>query len=64
MKLRVEMRPGDDTGQRMVTEDGELVEGVQSIEWKILDAAEGPKLVLTMFPQKVDFDIRDGAEIG
>ncbi|HXU00034.1 MAG TPA: hypothetical protein VN903_03535 [Polyangia bacterium] len=62
MKLRVEMRPGDAKGQRVTTEDGELVEGIQKIEWHA-DAVDNPKIVLTLFPQKVDFDIRNGAEI-
>lgn len=62
MKLRVEMRPGDEKGQRVTIEDGELIEGVHKIEWHA-GGVDDPKLVLTLFPQKVDFDIRNGAEI-
>lgn len=61
MRLRVEMRPGDDKGQRVLTENGEIVEGVKSIQWHA-DASE-PKLVVTFYPQKVDFDIRNRDEI-
>jgi hypothetical protein len=56
VKIRVEMGNQDEGGQRVVLENGELLEGVKSIRWSAR-AAERPILELEMFPEKVDFDL-------
>lgn len=56
MRLVVEMGEGKTKSQKLVTEDGELVEGVRSIQWKA-NAAEQPVVVVEMFASKVDFEL-------
>lgn len=56
MRLKVEMEVAGTKGQKLLTEDGEMVEGVKSIEWHA-DAVDRPRLVIEMFPEKVDFDL-------
>lgn len=56
MRLKVEMGVGHDKGQRVTTEDGELVEGVANITWRA-DALDSPKVVLELFASKCDFDL-------
>lgn len=58
MKVVVEMRPGESKGQRLTTEDGELVEGVKSIEWHA-DGASRPRVVVEFYAEKVVFDLTD-----
>jgi hypothetical protein len=58
MKLTIEMRPASDKGQRVVTETGELVEGLKSVQWKA-NAVERPIVVIEMFAEKVEFDITE-----
>jgi hypothetical protein len=55
MRLKVEMNVGKGQGQQLVTEDGELVEGVKSIQWHA-DATR-PLLTVELFPEKVDWDL-------
>lgn len=56
MRLKVEMAVAEARGQKLVTEDGELVEGVKSIEWKST-AVDRPIVVVEMYAEKVDFDL-------
>jgi hypothetical protein len=55
------MRPGDEKGQRLLTEDGEMVEGVKSIEWHA-DAVNRPIVTVQLFPEKLHFDITTHAD--
>lgn len=58
MRLKIEMRPGSAKGQRVTTEDGELVEGLKSVEWHA-DAVQRPIVVIECYAEKVDFDITE-----
>lgn len=55
MKLKVEMNVAEGRGQQLVTEDGEMIEGIKSIEWHA-DASR-PLLTVQIFPEKVDWDL-------
>ena len=61
MRLKVEMDVKKGRGQRLLTEEGELVEGVKSVEWKA--DANRPMLTIEVFPEKVDWDLGTSAEI-
>ncbi len=54
MRLKVEMNV-EGRGQQLLTEDGEIVEGVKSIEWHA--DANRPLLTIEVFPEKVDWDL-------
>jgi hypothetical protein len=47
--------------QRLLTDDGELIEGVKSVEWQA-DANDPPRVVVTFFAERVDFDLEDQPE--
>lgn len=60
MKVKVEMRPGSHKGQRLTTEDGELIEGVASITWKATGLGEeAPKVTVEFFASRVNFDLTE-----
>jgi len=50
------MRPADDKGQRVTTEDGELIEGLKSVKWSA-DAVSRPLVTLEFFAERVVFDL-------
>ena len=56
MRLKVEMEVAGEKGQKLLTEDGEMVEGVKSITWHA-DAVNRPILTVEFFPEKMDFDL-------
>lgn len=56
MRLKVEMGEGRARGQSIKTEEGELVEGVKSIEWKA-NAVDRPVVVVELYAEKVEFDL-------
>jgi hypothetical protein len=56
MRLKIEMGEQEKGNQRVTTEDGELVEGVKSIQWGAR-AAERPTVIVEFFPEKIDFDL-------
>jgi hypothetical protein len=56
MRLKVEMEVAGEKGQKLLSEDGELVEGVKSITWSA-NAVERPTLTVEFFPKKLDFDL-------
>jgi hypothetical protein len=56
MRLRVEMGEGRARGQSVRTEEGELVEGMKSIEWKA-NAVDRPIVVVELYAERVDFDL-------
>jgi len=62
MRLIVDMRPGSSKGQSLKTEDGELIEGVKSVEWHA-DAAERPKIVVEFYAERVGFDLSEPTDI-
>lgn len=61
MRLKAEMGEGKARAQKLTTEDGELVEGVKSLNWKA-EAAEAPILVVELYAAKVDFDLGNAPE--
>ena len=61
MRLKLEMGDGKAGAQKVTTEDGELIEGVLSANWKA-KAAERPVLVIEVAASKVDFDLGNAPE--
>lgn len=61
MRLKVEMGQGRAKGQSLKTEDGELIEGVKSIEWHA-EAVERPLVTVQLYAEKVDFDLGSSDE--
>lgn len=63
MKIRVEMGNQKEGKQRVVTETGELVEGVRKVSWSAR-ASENPHLIIEFFPSRVEFDLGEEHSVG
>ena len=61
MKLRVEMRPADSKGQRVTTEDGEMIEGIKTVKWSA-DAVQRPTVIVELYAERVTFDLTSVGE--
>lgn len=56
MRLKVEMNVTSPKGQRVVTEDGEMVEGIKEVRWSA-NASDRPTVLVELYAEKVDFDL-------
>lgn len=63
MRLKVEMNVTDAKGQKVTTEDGEMVEGIKEVRWSA-NASERPTVLVELYAEKVDFDLGQAVEPG
>lgn len=61
MRLRVEMNAASPRGQRVMTEDGEMIEGVKEVKWAA-NAVDRPMVILELFAERVEFDLANTQE--